>query len=109
LFAETGKGKVPAQPGIHAKFRPQIENLADLCLQDITRKAVFRYAEMHHPAGHRSGLEHRNGIAQKSEIMCSGKSCRPRPDDRHLLFVTKLRFFRKNVDGMTRLRAVPLG
>src|SRR5579883_167662 len=64
---------------------------------------------MHHPARHRRGFENGDWVAQKSKIMRRGKPRRARSDDRHLLWMTELRFFRKNVDGMTRLRTIFLG
>ena len=69
LAAEIFQGKVFTEPHVHAKFRTEVENFANLRLQDIAGQPVFRDAEMHHSTRHRRGFENGDGIAEQRQIV----------------------------------------
>ena len=71
------------------KLRSEVENFADLRLQDVARQAVFGNSQMHHAAGHGAASKTVTRIAEQRQIVRRGKPRRPGADDGDLFFVTR--------------------
>src|SRR5260370_4980317 len=69
LLPEILQGKVLAEPHVEAEFRTEVNNFANLCLQDVARQAVFRNAEVHHSTGHLGGFENGDAIPEQRQVV----------------------------------------
>ena len=108
LPAQICHRKIPPQTHVQPQLWTQIENLSDLCLQDIARQTIFGNSQVHHAARHRGAVKDRNRVAQQREIMRSGHAGRSGANNRDFLSVDDMRLFRKHIDCVSGLGAVAL-
>src|SRR5208282_3347217 len=62
LAAQIFQGEVAAQAHVEFQLGPEIQDFADLRLQDVARQAIFRDAQMHHASRHCRCFKNRHGI-----------------------------------------------
>lgn len=95
LLPQVGQGEI-AQPTVEAELGPEVQDLADLGLHHVAGKAVFRNAQVEHPARRGRCFENRHGIPEQSQVVGRAKPGRARADHRDALFMSHLGLFRKH-------------
>ena len=83
VSAQTVNGNLPSQRDAASQLDVLVEELRNLFAKHIARKAVRRYARQEHSPGLRLAFEEGHPMAADGQEVCSRKSRRPSPDDRH--------------------------
>src|SRR5579862_984461 len=86
-----------------------LQDLPYLCFDHIPRKSIFGNPEIQHSTSHRSGLEYRDGIAHKREIMRRRKTNGTTANNRYLVWKLRGDAAFVHIDCVLRLGTVTFG
>src|SRR6266849_3248414 len=97
LRAQVRERKIFSESRVQAQLRAEVEDLANLRLQDIPGQTILRNTEMHHSARHRRGFKDSDGVAEQRQIVRGGKPGGTSADDSNFFRMEDLRFFGEEI------------
>jgi len=77
---KLGHGEIPPESSTDVDLDAQADDTVDLGTNDVARQAVLGNALIQHATQNRRGVEHRDAVAKKSQIVCARQTGRPGAD-----------------------------